>query len=185
MTVAQILLAKYRIPQSPNLHIRCICHVVNLVVQAILATLGKADDPDKVDYFTLNKEQPLHLNINVDPDHVGLDNEEFQDEEDDKAVPEENLTLDDEEKLKATESPLSKVHILNCKISYLAYSFASAMLHHKQDCFKPSAAEEVLEMRDLKILQEKLRAQGQTRGIGSGPRCVHALELHACNDPLS
>jgi hypothetical protein len=85
------------------------------VVQAILAALGEADDPDKVDYFTLNKEQPLHLDINVDPDQVGLDNEEFQDEEDDKAVPEENITLDNEEKLKATESPLSKVHILKCE----------------------------------------------------------------------
>ena len=156
MTVAWILLAKYGIPQSPNLHIHCICHIVNLVVQAILATLGEADNPDKVDYFTLNKEQPLHLDINVDPDQVGLDNEEFQDEEDDEAVPEENITLEDEEKLKAMESPLSKIHILNCEISYLAYSFASAMLHHKQDCFKPSVAEEVLEMCNLKILQEKL-----------------------------
>ena len=126
------------------------------MVQAILATLGKADNSDKVNYFTLNKEQPLHLDINVDPDQVGLDNKEFQDEEDDKVVPEENITLEDEEKLKATESPLSKVHIHNCEISYLAYSFASAMLHHKQDCFKPSAAEEVSEMHDLKILQEKL-----------------------------
>ena len=64
------------------------------MVQAILATLGEADDPDEVDYFTLNKEQPLHLNINVDPDQVGLDNEEFQDKEDDEAVqPKENITL--------------------------------------------------------------------------------------------
>ena len=74
---------------------------------------------------------------------------------------------------------------LTVKISYLTYSFASAMLHHKQDCFKPSAAEEVSEMCSLKILQEKLQAQGQMRGIGSGLRCVHALELHACNDLLS
>lgn len=85
------------------------------MVQAILDTLGEADDPDEVDYFTLNKEQPLHLNINVDPDQVGLDNEEFQDDEDDEVVPEENITLEDEEKLKVTESPLSKVHIHNCE----------------------------------------------------------------------
>jgi len=73
--------------------------------------LEQADNPDEVDYFTLNKEQPLHLNINVDSDQVGLDNKEFQDKEDDEAVPKENITLEDEEKLKATESPLSKVHI--------------------------------------------------------------------------
>ena len=81
------------------------------MVQAILATLGEADNPDKVDCFTINKEQPLHLDINVDPDEVGLDNEEFQDEEDDEAEPEGNITLEDEEKLKATESLLLKVPI--------------------------------------------------------------------------
>jgi hypothetical protein len=80
------------------------------MVEAILATLGKADN-----YFTLNKEQPLHLDINLDPDQVGLDNKEFQDKKDDEVVPEENITLEDEEKLKVTESPLSKVHILNCE----------------------------------------------------------------------
>jgi hypothetical protein len=43
------------------------CHVVNLMVQAILAALGEADNPDEVDYYTLNKEQPLHLDIDADP----------------------------------------------------------------------------------------------------------------------
>jgi hypothetical protein len=91
------------------------CHVVNLVVQAILAALGEADDPDEVDYYTLNKEQPLHLDISADPDQVELDAEEFQDEEvvndEDEVAPEENIILEEEEKQKATESPLSKVCI--------------------------------------------------------------------------
>lgn len=109
-TVSRILLAKYGIPPSPNLHIRCMCHIVNLVVQAILAALGEADDPDKVDYYTLNKEQPLHLDIDADPDQVELDKEVFQDDaEDDSDDVAENITLEDEEKQKATESPLSKV----------------------------------------------------------------------------
>jgi len=105
-TVSRILLAKYGIPPSPNLHIRCVCHVVNLVVQAILAALGEADNPDNVDYYTLNKEQPLHLNIDADPDQAELDCEEFQDED---ADADDNIMLEEEEKLKATESPLSKV----------------------------------------------------------------------------
>jgi len=67
-TVARILSAKYGIPELPNLHIRCFCHVVNLVVQAILTALGEADDPDNIDYCSLNKEQPFHLDINTDPD---------------------------------------------------------------------------------------------------------------------
>jgi hypothetical protein len=119
-TIAQICLAKYGIPPSPNLHIRCVCHVVNLIVQAILAALGEADNPDEVDYYTLNKEQPLHLDIDVDPDQIELDSEEFQDEGEDEMTHEENITLEEEEKLKATESLLSKVHIAHVKFSYSA-----------------------------------------------------------------
>jgi hypothetical protein len=84
-TVARILLAKYGIPESTNLHIRCICHVVNLVVQDILAALGEADAPDNIDYYSLNKEQPFHLDIDTDSDQVALDNEEFEDEGEDDA----------------------------------------------------------------------------------------------------
>jgi hypothetical protein len=92
------------------------CHVVNLVVQAILAALGEADNPDEVDYYTLNKEQPLHLDIDADPDQVKLDKEEFRDDTaEDEAAPEENITLEEEEKLKATKSPLSKVCISGCE----------------------------------------------------------------------
>jgi hypothetical protein len=97
-TVARILLAKYGIPPSPN-----------------LATLGEADSPDKIDYYTLNKEQPLHPDINADPDQIELDKEEFQDEMDDEAAPEENIILEEEEKLKAMESPLSKVCCFGCE----------------------------------------------------------------------
>jgi hypothetical protein len=113
-------LAKYGIPPSPNLHIHCVSHVVNLVVQAILATLGEADNPDEVDYYTLNKEQPLHLDINADPDQIELDSEEFQDEGEDEMTHEENIMLEEEEKLKATGSPLSKVRITHVKFSYSA-----------------------------------------------------------------
>lgn len=142
-TIARIRLARYGIPPSPNLHIRCVCHVVNLVVQAILAALGEADDPDEVDYYTLTKEQPLHLDIDADPDQIELDSEEFQDE-DDETTPEENIMLEEEEKLKATESPLSKVHISLVKFSYFSMlMFMLATLHHKQNCLVTSATEEV------------------------------------------
>jgi hypothetical protein len=121
-----------------------LCHIVNLVVQAILAALGEADNPDEVDYFTLNKEQPFHLDIDADPDQIELDREEFQDEEEDEMTPEENITLEEEEKLKATESPLSKVHISAMKLSYPGMLiFMLAMLHHKQNRLITPAIEEV------------------------------------------
>jgi hypothetical protein len=53
------------------------CHVINLVAQAILAALGKANDHNEVDYHTLNKEQLLHLDIDTDPNQVGLNSKEF------------------------------------------------------------------------------------------------------------
>lgn len=109
-TVARILLAKYGIPASTNLHIRCTCHVVNLVVQDILAALGEADDPDNLDYYSLNKEQSFHLDLNSDFDQLAMDSEEFEDDADELDEP-ENISIEEEEKLQATTSPLSKVWI--------------------------------------------------------------------------
>jgi hypothetical protein len=109
-TVARHLLTKYGIPESLNQHIRCLCHVVNLVVQAILAALGEADDPIANDHFLLNKAQPFHLDIDNDPDQVVLDHEEFNDDES-----EEDVAIEEEEKPSAMKNPLSKVcfHLLH------------------------------------------------------------------------
>ena len=111
-TVARILLAKYGIPESSTLQIRCTCHVVNLVAQDILAAVGEADNPDDIDYYSLHKEQPFHLDIDIDADsdQVAMDNEEFQDDAEESDEP-ENISIEEEEKLKATVSPLSKVCI--------------------------------------------------------------------------
>ena len=106
-TVTHHLLTKYGIPESPNQHIRCLCHVVNLVVQSILATLGETNKPEDIDHFLLNKVQPFHLDIENDPDQVALDHEEFDDDLEDNIK--ENIAMEDEEKPSAMRSPLSKV----------------------------------------------------------------------------
>ena len=103
-TIAHICLAKYGILESPNLHIRCVCHIINLVMQTILAALGEADDPDDIDYYVLNKEQSLHLDIDTDPEQCELDEEQFPKEMDEDE--DENIILEEEEKPKATASPL-------------------------------------------------------------------------------
>jgi len=110
-TIAHFLLTKYGILESPNQHIHCLCHIVNLVVQSILTTLGEANDPQNNDHFLLNKAQPLHLDINSDPDQVALDHEEFDDADDDI---EESVGVEDKEKISTMQSPLSKVcfHLL-------------------------------------------------------------------------
>ena len=79
-------------------------------MQTILAALREANDPDDTDYYTLNKEQPLHIDIDTDPEQCELDKEQFlkkMDEDED-----ENIILEEEEKLKAMASPLAKVSLL-------------------------------------------------------------------------
>ena len=83
-TVTYILLAKYRIPLSLNLHICYVCHIANLVAQATLATLREVDNSNETDYYALNKGQPLHLDIGINLDQIELDREVFQDDAEDE-----------------------------------------------------------------------------------------------------
>jgi hypothetical protein len=48
-----MLLKKYGLQFHPqNARIRCLAHIVNLIVQCLLSSLNEADDPEKDDYFT-------------------------------------------------------------------------------------------------------------------------------------
>ncbi|KAJ7830794.1 hypothetical protein B0H14DRAFT_3143399 [Mycena olivaceomarginata] len=69
---------KFNIQFVPeNSQIRCLAHVVNLVVQKILATFNEAEDPTNDDYYAHNKDVPLHYDPEQDPDQLELDNEVF------------------------------------------------------------------------------------------------------------
>jgi hypothetical protein len=70
------------------MHIRCIAHVINLVVQALLAAMDEADDPAVVDYFTLHRDAPIHYNIDEDQDQAALEAE---------GVDNDAMEIDDEE----------------------------------------------------------------------------------------
>ena len=66
-----ILLKKYSLQFHPqNAQICCLAHVVNLIVQCLLALLNEAEDPETDDYYIPNK----HLLFYYDPD----DDEEVQ-----------------------------------------------------------------------------------------------------------
>ena len=76
------------------MHIRCIAHVINLVVQAFLFAIDEGDDPDVEDWYELNKDAPIHYDISKDQDQQALDNEGLEDDEDANAagdVPSENI----------------------------------------------------------------------------------------------
>jgi hypothetical protein len=60
-----------------NSQIRCLAHVVNLVVQKILSVLNDAEDPDVKDDYLPNKDLPIHYDPDSDPDVRDLEEEEF------------------------------------------------------------------------------------------------------------
>ncbi|KAG2055694.1 hypothetical protein BDR06DRAFT_970805 [Suillus hirtellus] len=65
-------------------------HVVNPVVQAMLASLDKARDPDEEDYSVPNKHLPFHYDPNDDADLHKLEQEQ------DSTIEHDDLELDKE-----------------------------------------------------------------------------------------
>ncbi|KAI0363170.1 hypothetical protein BV20DRAFT_930129, partial [Pilatotrama ljubarskyi] len=61
--------------------IRCIAHVVNLVVQKILSELFEADDPALADYYELwNKHLPFHYDAEADDENCQFQKENKPDD---------------------------------------------------------------------------------------------------------
>lgn len=86
-TLARLLLQRYGIKfETKNAQIRCLAHVVNLVVQKILSALDEAEDPTDEDYYVLNKFMDFHY----DP----ADDEELQDLEAPGAAEADELLCD-------------------------------------------------------------------------------------------
>lgn len=76
--LSRILREKFDVQFVPeNSQIRCLAHVVNLVVQKLLATLDEADDPAVVDYYLPNKDLPFHYDPADDPNLRDLESEVF------------------------------------------------------------------------------------------------------------
>lgn len=99
-TLGILLLKRYGIQFSPeNGQIRCLAHVVNLVVQKILSELDEADDPALRDYYEANKHLPIHYDPNEDEEIQAFHNEADEnvesDSEDDGDEEEEEDLEDD------------------------------------------------------------------------------------------
>lgn len=76
-TLEGLLMQRYGIHFSPeNGQIRCLAHVVNLVVQKVLSSVLDADDPDINDYYLANKFLPFHYDLGSDEDLQVLESEE-------------------------------------------------------------------------------------------------------------
>ncbi|KAF8335608.1 hypothetical protein F5887DRAFT_891923 [Amanita rubescens] len=60
-TLSHWLISKFDIQFIPeNGYIRCLAHVVNLVVQELLSKLGEVENPNTVDYYKTDQTAPLH-----------------------------------------------------------------------------------------------------------------------------
>ncbi|KAK7007145.1 hypothetical protein R3P38DRAFT_2793021 [Favolaschia claudopus] len=124
-SLSRLLMKKFDIQFVPaNSQIHCLAHVVNLVVQKILAALDAAPDPDAdgatdaTDEYLNNKDLPFHYDPHLDPEQIRLEEEVFtkEDEEGDEEDEAAELLagiLDDEY---AEMSPLQKLRTATTKI---------------------------------------------------------------------
>ena len=71
-----LLLKKYGMKFHENAQIQCMVHIVNLIVQALLTSLNKAEDPDIDNCYIPNKDLPFHYN----PDDDEVQQMEAEDE---------------------------------------------------------------------------------------------------------
>ncbi|KAF7372111.1 Eukaryotic translation initiation factor 3 [Mycena venus] len=120
-TLSRLLMEKFDIQFAPdNSQIRCIAHVVNLVVQKLLAAFNEAADPDNDDYYIPNKDEPFHYNVDDDPVQLALENEPIP--VDDDAVDEARVDDADAALLGelaeefADLTPLNKLRLITTKI---------------------------------------------------------------------
>lgn len=128
-----MLLKKYGLHfHEGNARIRCMAHVVNLIVQSLLSSLNEAADPDEDDYYIPNKHLPFHYDPEEDEEVIEMENEVDEngdaDDEDDEFVELLHLDLGDEEleeeleeELNATLN-LSEVKKVSSQASYPAHS---------------------------------------------------------------
>ena len=119
-----LLLQKYGLQfHLQNARISCLAHVVNLVVQAILAELNEADNPEQEDYYIPNKHIPFHYNPDDDDEVRQMENEEDKGgeegpDDDDGFVELLHINLEDEDLEAALDSAvnLSEVKMVRCWI---------------------------------------------------------------------
>ena len=80
-TTAWCLLAHYGIAYTPDMQVRCIAHVLNLVVQAFLYGMDEALNPDDINYYEDHKDGPIHYNIDKDEEQLAMENEDLSQDE--------------------------------------------------------------------------------------------------------
>ena len=176
--VSRYLLSLYRTPEHADRHIQCLAHVINLVVQAILAGLDEADslydDPvnelrndDLHDYYLQNKDTPIHYDVATDPTQDELEAArdddmamEFLDvgEFDDELLGIED-EIEDELKQLGLTSALKKVRVARSCALDTSLTYHCLASFHRQENRLISSAPPAL----LQVLREGLRRSAHRR----------------------
>jgi len=149
-TVGRCILARYGIPYTPDMHIRCIAHVINLIVQAFLAALDEADNPDDIDYYEFMKDLPIHYNVDEDQDQIALDNESLDEASLPAAVGDD---LEGDEVDIIGESAVKRVRYSSILCRH-DLTFHIAPLYHYKNCFIPSTPSSVPKNCSVKVWQQ-------------------------------
>ena len=105
-------------------------HVVNLIIQALLASLNEAEDPDINDYYIPNKHLPFHYDPDDDDEvqQMEAEDEEEGDEEDEEFTELLHIELENKElegELNAKVVYISKVK----KVSYICLVLVKQLTH--------------------------------------------------------
>ncbi|GJF00443.1 hypothetical protein PsYK624_167310 [Phanerochaete sordida] len=180
-TLAALLLKRYGIQFSPeNGQIRCIAHVVNLVVQQILHTLAEADDPALEDYYESYKHEPFHYDLEDDDEQKALEQELLDMFEEGDAGLDDEGELEDEDvdaelgdlgqSKWSQQGAVKKLRLLCTKITSSPQR-RSAFHRVKQRVYKADTAENTRRRR-LMVIRDVVTRWNYTHAM-----IVRALEL--------
>ncbi|KAF8996455.1 hypothetical protein BDQ17DRAFT_1201898, partial [Cyathus striatus] len=118
-------LTLYDIPEHKDQQIRCLAHIINLVAQAMLSSLDEVEecteDGSDTDHFLLNKNMPIHYDIedNIEVKELEANRDVdvgFRDEfSEEKGLYE--AALDEEEASDVGQSALKRLRFITNKIT--------------------------------------------------------------------
>lgn len=117
---------------------RCLAHATNLAVQAALAALGEAEDPESYDYYLeLHRKDPIHYNEEMAEEDARVAEEEGEDEgEDANAGGEEAEDMEDQlqDLVRVLDRQESRSSISSIAKTTLKKVFSLYMKVYSADC---------------------------------------------------
>ncbi|KAA1473697.1 hypothetical protein DENSPDRAFT_756256, partial [Dentipellis sp. KUC8613] len=135
----------------PDMQIRCLAHVVNLVVQSILHGIDEAADPDTDDYYETNKKESFHYDINKDEELDGMQQEMISEGE--SQVPEDDDDLEgiDQAEFKSPIKRMFLTHGLILDITQLRFICTKIVSSpQRRQRFRRTAQEKYADRSDSK-----------------------------------